>query len=335
MVKAAYDSGINIIIFLQSLGNGLSTPMQFFTFLGQEEFYILLMPILYWSVNVVLGLRVGILLMLSNGFVSVLQLAFHSPRPFWYSSQVRALTEEMYFGMPSGHAMNAVSVWGLIAVSMRRTWSLVLLILLIFLIGFSRVVLGVHFPIDVVAGWLFGMLLLWLFLLLEAPILAWFSRHSLATQVLIAFSVSLAYILVAALIKMSLADFQFPAGWVENATVNLQGLFDPFSLARIITTGGVLFGFASGAFWLYGRGGYEASGSVRDRLLRYPVGLVGVLILWYGLGLVFPEGEYLGAYVLRYIRYFLIGIWVTALAPILFIRLGLAGERTMDDITLL
>jgi hypothetical protein len=63
---------------------------------------------------------------------------------------------------------------------------------------------------------------------------------------------------------------------------------------------------------------------VRQRLLRYPIGLVGVLIFWYGLGLVFPRGDDWLAYTLRYIRYALIGVWITALAPLLFMRLGLA-----------
>ncbi len=326
MVKAAYDSGVNIILYLQSLGDWLSTPMQFFTFLGNEEFFLLLMPVLYWSISAVLGLRVGILLMLSNGIVFVLKIAFHSPRPFWYRAEIHALTEETSFGVPSGHAMNGVSVWGLVAVHLRRIWSWVVFIVLIILIGLSRVVLGVHFPVDVVAGWLFGILLLWIFLFLEVPVLAWLGRQTLAIQILVAFAVSLAFIVAGALTRNSSAGFELPVGWLENAAAELQmeEPIDAFSLSGIITSGGVLFGLAGGAIWLYDRYGFDASGTLRDRLLRYPIGLIGVLVLWYGLGLVFPQGEYLLAYLLRYIRYFLVGVWIAALAPLVFMRLGLA-----------
>lgn len=327
MVKAAYDSGVNIILFLQSLGDWLIDPMQFFSLLGNEEFFILFMPILYWSVDAVLGLRVGILLMLSNGLVSILKLAFHSPRPFWYSSEVRALVEETSFGVPSGHAMNGITVWGLIAVSLRRTWTWLALVTLILFIGLSRSVLGVHFPVDVVVGWLFGLLLLWLFLLLEAPVLARLSRQTLAAQVIIAFAASMAFVIAAAWIRFSLADFDLPPGWLQNAAAELQSddPIDPFSLSGIMTSGGALFGLTAGAFWLYDRTGFDASGSLQNRLLRYPLGLLGVIILWYGLGLVFPRGEFLTAYILRYIRYALVGLWISALAPLLFMRLGLAN----------
>jgi hypothetical protein len=42
------------------------------------------------------------------------------------------------------------------------------------------------------------------------------------------------------------------------------------------------------------------------------------------LGLVFPRSETLLAYSLRYLRYGLVGFWVAAGAPELFIRLRLA-----------
>ena len=44
MVEAAYDSGVGFILYLQSLGDWLIPPMQFFSFIGREEFFLLLMP---------------------------------------------------------------------------------------------------------------------------------------------------------------------------------------------------------------------------------------------------------------------------------------------------
>jgi hypothetical protein len=62
---------------------------------------------------------------------------------------------------------------------------------------------------------------------------------------------------------------------------------------------------------------------------RYLLGVVGVVIFWYVLGRLLPRGETLLAYSLRYLRYALVGLWVSGLAPALFIRLGLAGPA--DD----
>jgi hypothetical protein len=52
-----------------------------------------------------------------------------------------------------------------------------------------------------------------------------------------------------------------------------------------------------------------------------------MLLFWRGLALVFPEGNTALALALRYVRYALTVVWALALAPWLFVRLGLAAEE--------
>jgi hypothetical protein len=75
--------------------------------------------------------------------------------------------------------------------------------------------------------------------------------------------------------------------------------------------------------WINSRGGWQAAGPVWKRAARYVVGLLGVIVIWYGLGLVFPRGETFIPYVLRFIRYALLGLWVSAGAPLFFTKLKL------------
>jgi hypothetical protein len=62
------------------------------------------------------------------------------------------------------------------------------------------------------------------------------------------------------------------------------------------------------------------------RALRYVVGVIGVLVFWYGLGAVLPRGESLIPFMLRFVRYALVGAWISAGAPRLFEKLQLTDK---------
>ena len=62
------------------------------------------------------------------------------------------------YSFPSGHSSSAVSVYGSLAAHEKRNRLLwVLAFLLPLLVGFSRVVVGAHYPTDVLCGWLLGL----------------------------------------------------------------------------------------------------------------------------------------------------------------------------------
>lgn len=329
------DLGIKLIIMLQNLGAWLEAPMKFFSFLGQEEFFLFIMPVLYWSIDASLGLRIGLMLMFSNAVNSALKLAFHSPRPFYYTDEVRALAVETSFGIPSGHAQNAAAMWGLLAASLKKRWVTALMVLLIFLIGLSRLYLGVHFPTDVLVGWAIGGLLVWAFVRFEEPVKSWLKSRPLSAQSGAIFTVSGLMILAVVLIRMSLGAWTVPQVWLNNAAQAFPTgpAPDPLNLEGIFTVSGAFFGLALGAAYLYSRHGFHTGGSGMQRFLRFAIGLVGVMALRFGLGAIFPEGESVLALSLRYLRYTLIGLWISALAPILFFRFGLAvPEKQIQDL---
>jgi hypothetical protein len=80
--------------------------------------------------------------------------------------------------------------------------------------------------------------------------------------------------------------------------------------------------------WLSRRGGFKTSGVWWKLILRFLVGVIGVLIFYLGLdflfGLIAPDAEAVLPFVLRFVRYTFVGAWVSAGAPWLFIRLKLA-----------
>jgi undecaprenyl-diphosphatase len=86
---------------------------------------------------------------------------FERPRPRGLISY----REIESFSFPSGHAISALCMYGMIAWIVTRrmenpaitaaVW--ICAILLIFLIGASRAYIGIHYPTDVLAGWLGGL----------------------------------------------------------------------------------------------------------------------------------------------------------------------------------
>lgn len=320
-----HELEIIINVFAQGLGSWLKAPMQAFSFLGTENFYFFIMPALYWCIDARLGLRVGMILLLSNGLNSMLKLAFHTPRPYWVDARVTGFAAESSFGLPSGHAQQAASVWGLLASSFRKPAVRIALIILILCIGLSRIYLGVHFASDVLLGWAVGGLLLLAFLRLEKRVAAWVSRRSL--NGLLAYIAVSSVLLVGLVVvfQASLGAWQVPAKWAEQALVKTGEAIDPLNLEGAFTLGGTWLGLLGGAAWLAcRRGGLDTAGKPLQLVLRYLLGLAGVLVLWFGLGQVFPRGADWVSYALRYFRYVLIGVWISAAAPLLFFRLGWA-----------
>jgi membrane-associated phospholipid phosphatase len=321
--------GIQVIIWLQNLGDWLRPPMEFFSFLGNEQFFLLVAPAIYWCLDTRLGLLTGLFLMVNTNLYSYLKLILHTPRPFWISTAFEHMSFESSFGLPSGHAQNAVVVWGTLSTYFRNKYTWILASLLILLIGGSRLYLGVHFPLDVLAGWVFGALVLWILLRIYQPISAWMKKQSPINSYLIIFSSGLFMILLGALIRAAISGVEVPVEWIQNAASShpAEPVINPKDISGIISNAGAFCGLAVGALWIQARGGFDPSGKSPLLLGRYLIGVIGVLLFWYGLGELFPRGETFFPYFLRFIRYGLVGLWVTALAPYTFIKLRLANQK--------
>jgi hypothetical protein len=240
---------------------------------------------------------------------------------------VHGLAAEISFGVPSNHAQSATVIWGMLAAYLRKWWAWLVAISLIILIGLSRLYLGVHFPHDVLLGWLIGGLLLWLTLRFWGPVTAWAKKQGTGRQILAAFLASLVFLLLPLIpfVWLKTTNWQPPQEWAAFAT-------QAVSLEVAVTSAGTFFGLMAGLVWLTRQGGFQTKGLWWQLVLRYLLGVAGVLIIRYGLKFVFPDGETVLAYFFRYLRYTLIGFWVTGGALWVFISLKLAEKA--DKISL-
>jgi undecaprenyl-diphosphatase len=84
---------------------------------------------------------------------------------------LEAIVVEPGFSFPSGHSALGMVAWGVLAVLVSRsrfgrqarTAIIAALVILVFLIGVSRIYLGVHYPTDVIAGWVAGGVVVFLY----------------------------------------------------------------------------------------------------------------------------------------------------------------------------
>jgi membrane-associated phospholipid phosphatase len=312
------EIGLQIIYAIQEIG-WLKLPMQVITWFGSELFFLLFVSLLYWCVDTRLGIQVAAILLLSTTVNSALKLALASPRPYWYSTQVEVSEVEPSFGLPSAHAQNAVAVWGTIAQERRHWWIGCLAVLMIVPIGVSRIYLGVHFPVDVLAGWFVGIGILLLYNWLSQPIARWIQRYGFKQQVAIAIFTSLLLLLPSIMVVQIRDSWQMPSDWTQTLLQTSPDQFpQPLSLKTPISAAGTWFGFVTGVLWPIERRPFNPKGRLQKRLTRYLVGISVAIAIWAGLDALFPDGTTPIAYSLRYLRYTLIGGWIAAGAPIVF-----------------
>jgi membrane-associated phospholipid phosphatase len=292
-VDAILRWGIDVVLWMQRASPTLDGLFKALTFLGSEEFYLLLLPLVYWCIDRALGARLIVLLLFSAVVNTVVKLVAAQPRPFMYDSRVKAIATESTYGFPSAHAQNATAVWGLLGRTVRRRWFWGAIGALVAGIGVSRVYLGVHFPTDVLGGLALGVVALWAFVRYWPAVRRWLSGLRVSVQ-----------LAVTILGPLALLCFERS----ESVALGV----------------GTMVGVGAGMVLERRLVRFDTAGTVGRRIIRLLVGGLVLVGIWAGLRSVFTGLE--PAIVLRVIRYGLVGLWGTLGAPWSFVRLRIAGQ---------
>jgi membrane-associated phospholipid phosphatase len=296
--------GTEVIVRVQSLSTPwLDAIAKFLSFLGQAEFYLILLPFVYWCLDRQIGIGLGYMSLFSVWVNDVVKYIFRIPRPS--DPRLRVPLPETSPSFPSGHSQNAVTNWGYLAVRFRNRIFWVVAIILMLGIGLSRIVLGVHFPQDVIGGWLIGLILLAIFAWAEPRVRRWIGGQRMSVQLVLAVGIPVVLI------------FLHPA---DNAGLYpAEGAITPMSALA-----GMGVGLAMERRWVR----FRVEGVWWRRGLRFLLGLIVVAILYVGPSLILPQGMAYGLEaIVRFVRYAVVGWAVGFLCPWLFVRLGLAERE--------
>jgi membrane-associated phospholipid phosphatase len=296
--------GTEFLVWLQSVSSDwLEAFFRFFTLLGNEEFYLILLPTIYWCFSRRVGVGLGYLSMLSTWLNSVVKYIFAIPRPA--DPRLRVRWPETSPSFPSGHSQSAVTNWGYLALQVRRPLFTAAAVLLILMISLSRMVLGVHFPQDLLGGWIIGLVVLALYSWAEPRVAVWLGRQRRGLQA----SLAVAFPLLLVLLHPADTAGLWPA---EGA----------------LTPAGAMIGLGLGVVMERAWVRFEAGGPGSRRVLRLALGLLIAVAFYAGPKLLLPaDMAYPAEATVRLVRYGLLG-WVVAFGcPWLFVKLGLAPQE--------
>ena len=121
-MESILNWGVETIVWLQQFSPQLDLPFKALTFLGNEEFFMLILPFVYWSLDRRTGARLAILFLFSAYVNTVAKALAGQPRPFQYDKAVKPLIRSGGGGFPSGHTQSAVVIWGYLAAAFQRPW---------------------------------------------------------------------------------------------------------------------------------------------------------------------------------------------------------------------
>jgi membrane-associated phospholipid phosphatase len=301
------------VLWLQS-APALALPMAAVSALGSPVFYLGLIAVLAWWRERPFALELGMLFAVSAIVNDLAKLLVHAPRPYWVSADVLPLEVQGSFGFPSAHAQLAFSIWGLIALRLRRPGAALAAAAVVFAIGVSRIALGVHYPVDVLGGWLIGAAVLAAFVSAGPAAFRAAGRMTPRGRILAAFVLSFAAVGASAAVAGAVGPWAPDPSW----TGLVAGLA-PVSIEYTLIAAGFGLGLVLG---------HELDRGCRSFRSR-PAGLAGtvlglavMVLLWFGVEAVLPRGGP-GADVVIYLAAAAIGAWCMAGAPALFCRLGL------------
>lgn len=299
------DIQLDVLMYLQSIRNELLTSIfTFFTVCTEVPVITVLTAILYWCINKKAGQRTLFALCGSLNINAGVKNFVKMARPIG-TQGLESLRVETAAGysFPSGHTQTATTFWTSMMYLFRKTWIFVVGILMILGAGISRLYLGVHWPIDVIVGWGFGIILSIFFIKLFDYIDDTKNYYVLVILMLI-FGVCTYFIGGEDLYKMF-------------------GLFTGFSLGYMVEDTYINFSTDNEARRknIFAKNSSKNEG-LGKKIFRFVVGIISLLAVYLMLSyvedvLIVNKTEEI-INIIKYLKYTFVVFWGVAGAPVLF-----------------
>lgn len=181
---------VQLIEWMQNNMGGLGALLnKVFSFIGGEMGLLVVLLILLFCWRKEAGYRLALPVAAVNAWLPMIKAAVLRPRPYMqYPDRVTAgeLVDAgasagdvaaQGYSFPSTHAASAAVLYVPLAREGKKRWLWVASVIVVLLVGVSRVATGMHYPTDVLAGWGLGLIGIGIFLLLEKTVKKEWVRH--------------------------------------------------------------------------------------------------------------------------------------------------------------
>ena len=178
-----FDWEVNLIEWLQkTIGSAGQAIAKALSFIGGETIMLLVLLVVLFCYKKEAGKRCGFTIVTASMWFPMIKNIVLRVRPYMaHPERIEALTVvqedadpldiiQQGYSFPSGHSANAAAMYGSIAREIRKKWMWWLAVIVPLLIGLSRFVVGVHYPTDVLGGWLVGLAAIGFSALLEKKV---------------------------------------------------------------------------------------------------------------------------------------------------------------------
>ena len=316
------DPGVNIAA--QHISPALTLAAVPGELLDSMPWYLLLISVLYLGYHPRHGVRLAVLIGITSGLNEALKLAWHLPRPYWISPEVKAFTSHPSFGFPSGAAMYGAAAYGYIAAAVQDRRAIAVCALLLAATCLVRIFVGAHFVADIIGGLLSGFLLLLVFLWAEPRMERYagnLSRSGRCAGIIVLAAIPPVLTIPA---YTALANWQLPAAWAATALGQTGAAIDPVAIRYAWGAAGVILGSLAGYEGLLAQGGWEPPAALRRRAPVVLAGTGSVLAAW-AVAATIPAGSGLPdpvPQVLSVIFPAAVLFWLTCCVPLIARRAG-------------
>ena len=168
-----------LIEWLQANLSGFGALVKLLAFFGSEMGLLMLVLIVMFCWKKEAGQRLALVVSSLNIWLPMIKSVVLRPRPYMqYPDRIRAeaLVEKgaaaqdvaaQGYSFPSMHSASIPALYFTLANQAKKEWLRILAAVMTVLVGVSRVVAGMHYPTDVMAGWLLGFAVIGVFSLLD------------------------------------------------------------------------------------------------------------------------------------------------------------------------